>query len=54
MKQEAMVSVIVEMERYDELIAKEHAYEAIKHALEENYPFFIDIARALCFVKGAE
>lgn len=43
--------ITISVERYDELIAKEHAYEAIKHAIESDYPFFVDIARALCFVK---
>jgi hypothetical protein len=44
-------TIIISIERYEELIGKEHAYEAIKHAIESNYPFFLDIARALCFVK---
>lgn len=44
-------SVTITLERYDELISKEYAYEAIKHAVESDYPFINDIAKALCFVK---
>ena len=46
-----MKEITITMERYDELIAKEYAYEAMKHAVEENYPFIHDLAGALFFRK---
>lgn len=46
-----MDKITITQERYDELIAKEYAYEAMKHAVEENYPFLPDLASALFFRK---
>lgn len=45
------IKIAITIERYEELIAKEYAYEAMKHALEEKYPLLPDVANVLFFVK---
>ena len=46
-----MNKIEITMERYDELLTKEYAYEVFKHAAEQENYYLKDVAKLIFFAE---